>query len=175
MNASFDPYQSGLIRLAAAADNLTVTKQGDSVKWADSFTHETLHVLTGGDASILEWGGIELTDEEEGAAMADTVREGIIERIVDDVACALPDGSTVEWDDGVPFIMQIIRGDQIQPGDIYQGREVFSVLSRPADATVRIVVVCPANLPPIGEHGTGKFTFGAGELVPIRKGGSAHV
>lgn len=92
--STFDPYTAGLLAFGAAADDVVPYQQ-----WADSFTREIVHALTDDDDTLREaLRGGELPDDADDDDDDQPDREGLIERIVDDVICALPDGYAVGVD-----------------------------------------------------------------------------
>lgn len=90
----FDSYATGLIAYAAQVDELLSLHRGtDTIDkpllWAGSFTSQILTALTEDDDELRDrafpdW---EADDEE---IDADTIRDGILERIRDDIVCELP-------------------------------------------------------------------------------------
>lgn len=90
---SLAPYELGLVAFAAHADLLTQRHQpAENRAWQDSFTAQIITALTETDDELrgrvfpegFDPAGFDPADID-----ADSIREGIIERICDDVLCDL--------------------------------------------------------------------------------------
>lgn len=99
----FTAYDLELIAVAAHAD--TLISYRERVNFGDSFTSEMFDAITRDDDDVIECAFPDATDDELEEIDAETIREGIIERILDDIICSLPEGLALVWtEDGTPVI-----------------------------------------------------------------------
>lgn len=107
-------YEQNLVSVAATADTAIAVHRRDSgeeqVPFWDTFTAEVIGYITRDDEDVLECAFPEGPDED---ITADDVREGIYERIEDDIRCALPAGYELAYDrDRELFIRTVKKEDK---------------------------------------------------------------
>jgi len=116
----FDSYEIGLIAYAAQVDEVINVHRGiDTIDkpllWADSFTSRIITALTEDDDELRDrafpdWAadGGDADDEPD----VDTIRDGILECITDDIECEMPDGYMSEIDPitGAPRLVTVAVG-----------------------------------------------------------------
>ena len=112
----FDSYQIGLIAYAAQVDELLSVHRGiDTIDkpllWADSYTSRVITALTDDDDELRDrafpdW------DADLDEPDVDTIRDGILECITDDILCEMPEGyeTGIDATTGAPTLIWVGRG-----------------------------------------------------------------
>ena len=110
----FDSYETALIAYAACVDEVLSNHRGtDTIDtpllWADSFTARMVTALTEDDEELRGRACTDWDPDDEDAPDADTIREGIIERITDDILCEMPEGYQAGYDPatGAPTLVWV--------------------------------------------------------------------
>jgi len=117
----FDSYELGLIAYAAQVDEVISVHRGIDVidkplLWADSFTSRIITALTEDDDELRDrafphWDTA--AADPDGEPDADTIRDGIVECILDDIVCEMPEGHAAGFDPatGAPRLVTVAVGD----------------------------------------------------------------
>ena len=115
----FDIYETGLIAYAGQVDELLSQHRGtDAIDkpllWADSFTSQILTALTEDDDELRDRAHPDWDPDDEDEPDAETIRDGILERIRDDIVCELPAGYDVHCDPatGAPTLIWVGKPHQ---------------------------------------------------------------
>lgn len=116
----FDSYEIGLIAYAAQVDEVISVHRGiDTIDkpllWADSFTSRVITALTEDDDELRDrafpdWDADDCDTDDE--PDVDTIRDGILECITDDILCEMPDGYEADIDPatGAPRLVTVAVG-----------------------------------------------------------------
>jgi hypothetical protein len=109
-----DTYHTGLIAYAAQVDELLSTHRGvDTIDapllWADCFTSQIVTALTDDDEELRDRAYPDWDPDVEDEPDVETIRDGILERIGDDILCELPAGYEVgcDPDTGAPTLIWV--------------------------------------------------------------------